>query len=176
MLNKKKSAVPPEVLAKIRAENAALAEASGDRSALRALINDAEFKGMGGSDFMRLFLPGGGTSKGKASASMDNFYSQADFSGKRSEELLKSLLSLNQPGNSSSAAAAGGAQDFAAGQKATGATSKLLNDLGQKGLELWKNKQGGGLADSLADIGAGSGSGTGAKGYDLAAQIMNNLQ
>jgi hypothetical protein len=107
---------------------------------------------------------------------MDNFYSQADFSGKRSEELLKSLLQLNQPGNSSSATAAGGAIDYAAGQKATGATAKLLNDLGQKGLDLWKNRSGGDLADSLADIGAGSGSGTDAKGYDLAAQIVNQLQ
>jgi len=137
---KKKAAVDPVTAAKNRAELAAMNEAKGDRSALRALINDFEFAGADGSPYMRLLLPGGGVSRGEASKSMDNFYSQADFSGKRSENLLKSLLQLNQPGNSSSAAAAGQAQEYAAGQQATGALSKTLNDLGQKGFAAWQGR------------------------------------
>lgn len=153
MFGKKKGAVDPVTAAKNRAELDAMNEAKGDRSALRALINDFEFAGADGSPFMRLLMPGGGVSRGEASKSMDNFYSQADFSGKRSEALLKSLLQLNQPGNSSSAAAAGQAQEYAAGQKATGALSKTLNDLGQKGFAAWQGRGADpGLADAVAEI------------------------
>lgn len=170
LFGKKKGAVDPVTAAKNRAELAAMNEAKGDRAALRALINDFEFAGADGSPFMRLLMPGGGVSKEKASASMDNFYSQADFSGKRSEELLKALLQLNQPSNSSSAAAAGQAQEFAASQQATGALSKTLNDLGQKGFAAWQGRGGAdaGLADAVAEITQGD-----SNRYDFAADLIN---
>lgn len=179
------NAIPPGLAERYGLENDALKDIARYRSMLEQGLGRGQFMvdidpndPDAGQKVLRMFLPGIGGNQKKFDQSMDQFLQGADFGLRRDQDLLTKLMQLSQPGNSSSAVAAGQAQNFQANQKATGAIASGLSDV-IGGLVAKKSGSSGGensaLADAIANAGAAA-PGYGGQGGGLFdfSQVLSN--